>query len=361
MSLTLVVAGLSSQEKAMLVTVLRAKSEELTDPWTVFWDPSEFPQNPDVLLYCPKRDEGREWFSSLATKGTLPIAAMPPLEASPPEVPLFLRMPFRPQDTADTLNLASKRVRAERPSVEERPQGPLPLVETPIDLQVPFGSANRISSLSLALYAVFREADKTGFYKLRRSDHDGKASFEVWCWPEFGLYWSDADETALFSDFEGVYQIWACPMPKKSLSEKAKEVRHASSLLWRVGTRAIRTAELLPWIHADSPLLLSHWPDLPRDAWTISNIRALVRLTFSEATFGQMLSELQASRKDLCKTLNGLALLGAVAPVPRASREKPAPIALEPEEAIFLKSLALHCSESLDKAVLSIPHGGASA
>ncbi len=357
MPLSLAIAGLTPQESSILITVLRARSADLAEPWTVFFEPAEFPEKPDAILYCPKRDDGRYWFSQFAAS-SIPIAAMPPLEASPPEVPLFLRMPFRPQDTIDTLNLAAKRVRAQKISLEERPSASgAPTVETPMDLQIPAGGTGGASSLSLSLYAVFREADKLGFYKIRRSDHDGHPPCEIWCWPEFGLYWSSAPEETLVSDFDGIYQIWACPFPRKSLSEKSTEIRSSSALLWRVGNRAIRTSELLPWIPKDAPISLAYWPELPRDSWRLSNIRALARLSLGDATFAQLLAELQAGRKDLCKTLNGLALLGAIEPVSKTPVAKPAPLALEPEEAIFLKSLALHCSDSLDRAVLSLSSG----
>ena len=65
MPLTLAVAGLNAAEKASLVAAIKAKAQSLTTAWTLVWEPSDFPENPDGLLYCPKRDEGRRWADRL--------------------------------------------------------------------------------------------------------------------------------------------------------------------------------------------------------------------------------------------------------------------------------------------------------
>lgn len=351
MPLTLAVAGLTSAEKAALVSAIKAKATSLTHAWTLFWEPSDFPAAPDGLLYCPKRDEGRRWAERLSHESSLLIAALPPLESTPSEVPLFVRMPFKPQDIVEALNIAAKRIMAKAP--EESEAAPLNNREEKVDIQVAARGASRVSPIVLMLYAVFHGAEKSRFYKIRQIHTIGTAPIEIWCWPDLELYWSATPDDQLLIQDEALYEIYNCQGKRESLSAKAQEVRHSGPLLWRSGTRAFKTAEILPWFPADQKMTLARWPDLPIEARTVPLIRIFCRLTRADATFTELLSELKIGRKDLSAVVNGLIMSGDLirAKEPRATAFSPSNINIDPEQALFLRALALRCAESLDKAI----------
>lgn len=353
MPLTLAVAGLTASEKASLLSAIKAKAQSLTTAWTLVWEPSDFPENPDGLLYCPKRDEGRRWADRLKLHPScLLLAALPPLESTPSEVPLFVRMPFKPQDIVDALNLAAKRIQAHRPA------DPLESVsgsrEEKIDIHVAVRGASRVDPLALALYAIFHQADKSRFYKIKQAQATiGKPSVEIWCWPDLGLYWSALPEAQILAQSDAAFELYHCLGKRDALSSNAHDLRNSGPLLWRSGTRAFKTAELLPWLSADCKLALLRWPDLPKEARSVALIRILSRLTRSDATFTELLTELKTARKDLSSVVNGLILSGDLArgaegrPAPAAA----APIRVDPEQSLFLRALALRCAQSLDREI----------
>jgi len=351
MPLTLAVAGLTSVEKSALVSAIKAKSTSLTHAWTLFWEPSDFPASPDGLLYCPKRDEGRRWAERFAHESSLLIAALPPLESTPSEVPLFVRMPFRPQDIVEALNIAAKRILAHSP--EESEAAPLTTREEKVEIQVLPRGASRVSPIVLMLFAVFHGAEKSRFYKIRQTQTIGTTPVEIWCWPDFDLYWCSTPDAQLLAQDQALYEIYNCQGKRESLSAKAQEVRHAGPLLWRAGTRAFKTAEILPWFPADQKMTLSRWPDLPIEARTLPLIRIFCRLTRADATFTELLSELKIGRKDLSAVVNGLIMSGDLSrsKEPRATAFSPANIYIDPEQALFLRALSLRCAESFDKAI----------
>lgn len=345
MPLHLAVAGLTAAEKATLVSSLKAQASKLSHAWTLHWDPDDFPSAPEALLYCPRREDGRLWASKLKGGSTLLIAALPPLEGTPSEVPLFIRMPFKPQETVDTLNVAAKRLAAQQ-ALES---SSVPAVrEEPVELQFQFRGADRISSLTLGLFAIFHNAEKTRFLKIRADQ-----GTEIWCWPDLDLYWSDLSEDELLALSDHQWRVFNCQGKREALSLKSSQVRPASSLLWHAGFRAFKTAEILPWFSPEGRLSLRRWPDLPKDARTIPLIRILARLTRYPATFSELISELRIGRKDLCGCLNALLMQGHLGRAPKdfpsAPPHQEPPI--DPEETLFLRSLSLKCADDLESAI----------
>lgn len=346
MPLSLAVAGLNSAERAELMSALRVKAEALSCSWTIFLAPDEFPEKPDALLYCPQREDGRKWAARLAKLGALPIGALLAQNAAPSEVPLFTRMPFVPQDVADTLNVAAKRIRLSEPS--ESLAAPKNASEERVELQFSFKNHQRVHSLALCLFAVFQNSGKTQFLKLRSK---GPEPREIWCWPDLELYWSAQAEESIALDSESVYEVFNCSGKKAALLEKAAELRPSSALLWRVGAKAFKTAETLPWFALDGKLSLARWPDIPKDCRSMQLIRILARLTRCETSFVDLLTELRLGRKDLCSAVNGLIMTGCMQKVKEPTRQRLAAEAMDPEEALFLKALALRCTESLEEAL----------
>lgn len=355
LTLTLAVAGLTPSEKSALVAAIKAKAQTLTTAWTLLWELSEFPDEPDGLLYCPKREEGQRLAARYKKRPScLLIAALPPLEATPSEVPLFVRMPFKPQDIVDTLNVAAKRILARMP--EESASSPASSREEKVDIQITVRGASRVDPLTLMLYAVFHGADKTRFYKIRQVNAPpGETPVEIWCWPDLDLYWTPlADEHAI-TGADATFEVFNCPGKRESLSSKAHELRPSGALLWGAGTRAFKTAELLPWLHADVKMALVRWPDLPREARSIPLIRILSRLTRADATFSELLVELKTARKDLTMVVNGLIMSGdlTLAAESRPLVPEPARDHMDPEQSLFLRSLALRVNEALGTAIES--------
>lgn len=346
MPLLLAIAGLRSSEQTALVSVLRAKADALSCSWSLFSDPASFPERPDAVLYCPEREEGQMWAKRLRSRGALPIAAPLAQSSAPSDSPLFARMPFRPQQVVDALNAAAKRIQAEQP--EESPSAPKSGREERVELRFDFKNAQRVSSLSLCLFAVFQNSDQSQFFKLRSK---GPKPREIWCWPDRRLYWSALPESVAAADHDSVYEVFNCSGKKEALAQKQNELRSASGLLWIAGSRAFKTAETLPWFALDARLSLARWPDIPKAARSVQLIRVLARLTRSEPTFSELLAELHIGRRDLCSALNGLIMSGCL----RKTREpalQELPVAeRDPEEALFLKSLGLRCTASLEQAL----------
>ena len=351
MPLTLAVAGLSSAEKGALVGAIKAQSHALTTAWTLFWDPSQFPSRPDGLLYCAKREEGRQWASKLARSPCLLVAALPPNEAAPSEVPLFVRMPFSPHDIVDALNIAAQRVFSAAPS--ESPSAPSSPEER-VEARVDFRGASRVDPLALLLLAVFHGGDRSRFYKLRQSPTPATPDgVEIWCWPDMELYWSNASDDDILAAGGQGYAVYNCRGKPEALTEKSQSLRPAGALLWRAGARAFKTAELLPWLAPEHKIALRRWPQLPPEARSLPTLRALRRLCSHEASFAELLREHAMGRKELCSLFNALLISGDGARVaePRARPPSPKPAPTDAEQELFLASLALRCEESLQIAL----------
>lgn len=359
MPFTLAVAGLSSAEQTALVAAIKAKAPLLSAAWTLLWESDDFPERPDALLYCPKREEGRLWAERLAKNDCLLIAALPPQDTTPSEVPLFARMPFKPQEIVDALNVAARRIRARLP--DESATSPQGDREERVEVNSAVRGAGRVDPLAFVLHAVFRIADKTRFYKIRQTQGaPGRALAEIWCWPDLDLYWCALPESDISGGVEAIFEVFNCPGKREALRSKVAELRRPGSLLWRAGTRAFKTAELLPWFQVDAKMTLTRWPELPLDARGVSLIRILSRLTRADATFGELLAELKTTRKDLAMVVNGLLMSGDL-----VRSNEPRPLAvdpdkhMDPEQALFLSALALRCAETLSESIdIRIEAGG---
>lgn len=349
MPLLLAIAGLTSSEQAAFVAALRDKANLLSCPWTLFSDSKRFPEKPDALFYCPQREEGRRFRDQFKDSSTLCIAAIPAGHGAPSEVPLFARMPFQGQDVVETLNVAALRIRLSDPI--DSPAAPKQSDEEKVELQFAFKNHQRVPSLALSLFAVFQTSSKSQFFKLRSLDAQGLVRREIWCWPDLELYWSALSDEETANDPDGHYEVFNCSGKKQALAEKQAELRPSSSLLWRSGFKAFKTAETLPWFSLDGKLSLSRWPFIPKDARSEQLLRILTRLTQSEATFLELLNELRISRRDLCSTVNALVLSGCLQKTREASRAVPAKPLWDPESDLFLKALSLKCAKSLADAL----------
>jgi hypothetical protein len=281
------------------------------------------------------------------------MAALPPLESTPSEVPLFVRMPFKPGDIVEALNLAAKRVMSGIP--EESSSAPSGAAEEKVDIQIMGRGISRVDPLVLMLYAVFQGSEKTRFFKIRHV-LVGSEPVEVWCWPDLGLYWSNVSEEQLLARSDCAFDVLNCQGKRDALSQKSHALRPANALLWRAGVRAFKTAEILPWFPNDQKLSLCRWPDLPKEARTIPMIRIFSKLTRADASFSELLTELKIGRKDLTSVVNGLIMTGdlvkAKAPKPSAvPAQIQAPVNMDPDQALFIRALALRCAEALDKSI----------
>ena len=351
MPFTLAVAGLSSAEQAALVEAIKNKASLLSVAWTLLWNPDDFPERPDALLYCPKHDEGKLWAERLGKTECLLLAALPPHDTTPSEVPLFVRMPFNPQEIIDALNVAARRIRGRLP--EEPASSPQGDIEERVEIMLAARGAARVDPLALVLYAVFRTADKDRFYKIRQTQSaPGCPLAEIWCWPDLGLYWCALAESDISGGMEAVFEVFNCPGKRDALRSKTLDLRRSGALLWRAGTRAFKTAELLPWFQVDAKMMLTRWPELPLDARGVALIRILSRLTRAEATFGELLAQLRTTRKDLAMVVNGLVMSGDLVRSldPRALLPEPE-ARVDPEQALFLSALGLRCAENLSDAI----------
>lgn len=359
--LTLASFGLTAQEKTVLRSILVAKSSGLNSPWTFFLDESEAPQNPSAFLCPVHRPEGEAAMLRLGGL-SVPIVVTPPGSASPSSG-FHLKTPFRPQDIADTLNNVAASLKmaiATNPEADDSAQ-PSPARwqaasnqgepgEVRLDLLAAFpGGASKVSGLALAIFGAFQKADKKQFYKIKRVG--GPIEREIWCWPDLDLYWSDLPEDVACYDPDGEYEVWLCNDKREALNLKADRVRAAHNFLWRAGWRSKKTAELLPWFPADHKISLASWPDMPKDMRTPSIIRALLRLVRSEISLAEMIVEMKMPRKDACCFVNSLIMCGKAVSVPAATRQKKPAMTLEPDEAVFLRSLAIVVFERLEDAL----------
>jgi hypothetical protein len=352
MPLTLAVAGLSASEKGALVAAIKAQSHALSTAWTLFWDPSQFPERPDGLLYCAKREEGRLWAARLGRGPCLLLAALPPDEATPSEVPLFVRMPFAPQAIVEALNIAAQRVFSAAPAESaSAPAG----AEERVEARVDFRGASRVDPFALLLFAVFHGGDRTRFYKLRQLPSPARpCGVELWCWPDLNQYWSEASEAQILAAAAQGYDVFNCRGKPEALAQKSDLLRPAGPLLWRAGSRAFKTSELLPWLAPDQKIALRRWPELPAQARTPSVLRALRRLCQADASFAELLRELGMGRKDLSAFVNALLLSGdgtrageprGANPPARRAHER-----ADPEQELFLAALSLRCADALAAA-----------
>ena len=348
MPLTLAVSGLTTTEKTALVSAIKSKASQLTIAWTLYWESSEFPSEPDALLYCAKRDEGRRWSHKLKNSRSLFIEVLPPLESTPSEVPLFVRMPFNPQDIVEALNIAAKRVLAFE--LEESKTAPTSSKEERVDIQLVARGASRVPSLILTLYAIFQGSDPSRFYKIKQAMTDNP--IEIWCWPDLQMYWSSVSEEQILDQLDAQFDVYNCQGKKEALTVKNGQSRSSVGLLWKAGLRAFKTSEILPWFSYDNKISLLRWPQLPIEARTIPVIRIFSKLTYTDATFAELLTELKLSRKDLSSIVNGLIMNGDIT---KAKDIRPAPSlhkkSEDPEQILFLKALSLRCSESLERSV----------
>ena len=336
MPLTLAVSALTQTEKSQFIAVLKGRAQDLSCAWTLFWEPADFPPKVDAVIYCPKRSDSKTLAEQLVSKGSLPIAALLPQDSTASEVPLFVRMPFKPQEVVETLNAAAKRLLAEKPFGD---------LSADSDLSVDVINETLSFPLAVALHRVFRSGLITAdIVKIKKNE----SAREIICWPELELYWSYESEAFVSSDSEGSYSIHPAVKPKETLDAKGSTVRKVEGLLWRTGLMGFAPGALFPGLMWNMPLELLFWPDIPYSLRHESAVRLIRRLSLSPASMDVLFEESHLSRPKITAFVNALLVSGAV--------RKASTLAVHlqtkfdsVEEDIFTHSLALRVFEKLDQ------------
>ena len=334
MPLTLAVASLSQTEKSQFIAVLKGRAQDLSCAWTLFWEPKDFPQKVDAVIYCPKRPDSKLIADKLAARGALPIAALPPMDATASEVPLFVRMPFKPQEVVETLNAAAKRILAAKPFDEvedDDDDGPGIDPETAYPLPV-------------ALHRIYRSGHvSASCVKLRKVE----SARELLCWPELELYWSYESESHLSSDSDGLYLLAPVQNPKDLLESKAAELRPIEPFLWKSAAKGFLPGALFPGLSWSMPLEMLFWPFIPPEHRTENAIRILRRISLAPASMEQIHEETRMPKSAISQCVNALLVSGALRKSQTVDR-LPAVECQSLEEIMFCKSLSYRLFETLE-------------
>lgn len=322
MPITLAIVALTPDEKNGFINVLKNRAADLNTAWTLFWGEDEFPEKVDAVFYCPKREESKKLASKLIFNGALPIAIILPNDLAASEVPLFIRLPFTPDNVIETLNATARRILS------------VVINDDPVDFD-PDEEIDDAFSLPVALHKVFRSGTiKSNFVKIKKEDN----TREILCWQDIDKYFAIESENFLSTDNEGIYEIYPAPNGKEILSRYMDKTKNASSLLWLAGRNGFSQNILFPGLNWDMKLDLISWPEIPSQFQNEQTVRIIRELTFNTFSMKDIYSIFHLNKNELINLFNSLVVSGVIQ---KASNNRFKNMNKSSvEEIIFLKALS---------------------
>lgn len=339
MALSLAVAGLNAQQKAALAESLRAKANDLSATWTIYWEADEYPAVPDALMYYIYNNSAITQRKKLKDKASQIIAIQNNSDSRPSEESLFVRMPFNSEELVRALNVVAKKIKLQSKWHESVRQ---PNIQEHVELQFSFTGANRVNKLSLYIYALYQEADKASFYKIKSKN----SNWELWCFPDIESYWFNGTEDELWAASSDELVVYRSPGKAQALEEKRMALGNSNDLIWQAGVRSYKTAELLPFFGTKARFHLKRYPIVPQWARSELCLRVLLLLNRKDMDLAEVLTIIGAGRKEVCQTLNALIMTGCVVRAKEPYWQCNELSSLEPEEEIFYRSLCLKLQEA---------------
>lgn len=339
MALTLAVAGLNAQQKAALAESLRAKASDLLSTWTIYWEQEEYPSEPDALMYYIYNNSALVFRKKLKDKSSQIIAIQNMSDSRPSEESLFVRMPFNSDDLVHTLNVVSKKIKLQNKWHESIEQ---PNVQEHVELQFSFTGSNRVNKLALYIYALYREADKTSFYKIKNKS----GTWELWCFPDIESYWFNGTDAELWSASSDDLLVYRSPGKALALEQKRMALGDSNDLIWQSGVRSYKTAELLPFLGSKVRFHLKRYPKVPSWARSELCLKTILLLNRKDMDLSELLTIIGAGRKEVCQTLNALIMTGCVIKAKEPYWQCNELSSLESEEEIFYRTLCLKLQEN---------------
>lgn len=320
MSLFINLSGLTPQEENQFKELISTYSNDLFSSWIVFNDSQKkiFPK-PDVLIFS-NSDEGLSSYHQLLHSSTFLICTPSLAHPNPPPESLYskLRFPFHKESIISLLNQISQHLhKLYHPKFNQTR-----FHEELVHIQYNIPNLRKTPVILLFLYSIFQNPSPHTIFKIRKSSSKIAQSFDLFCFPDR----KQIASTLLLSDL--IYRLYH---PEAHLDEYhiskiqpsnrieferilAPTLQNSDPFFWRLGMKAYKTSDLLPWVKSDTPLVLDRWPLLHSGQYQPFAIDVMARLSQKPQTLPDLINHFSSKRKDICDILNALIMTHSISP-----------------------------------------------